>query len=58
MFDLYRQNATDQALATYPDDLGAELGYQYKRAVTLAGDSNIIAPTRYTAQMWTTYNVP
>ncbi|KAJ0334231.1 hypothetical protein COL5a_000279 [Colletotrichum fioriniae] len=58
VFDLYRQNATDQALATYPDDLGAELGYQYKRAVTLAGDSNIIAPTRYTAQMWTTYNVP
>ncbi|EXF81415.1 lipase 2 [Colletotrichum fioriniae PJ7] len=58
MFDLYRQNATDQALATYPDDLGAELGYQYKRAVTLAGDSNIIAPTRYTAQMWTAYDVP
>ncbi|KAK1516538.1 lipase 2 [Colletotrichum abscissum] len=58
VFDIYRQNATDQALATYPDDLGAELGYQYKRAVTLAGDSNIIAPTRYTAQMWAAYNVP
>ncbi|KAK1490083.1 lipase 2 [Colletotrichum tamarilloi] len=58
VFDLYRQNATDQALATYPDDLGADLGYQYKRAVTLAGDSNIIAPTHYTAQMWAAYNVP
>ncbi|KAK1537851.1 lipase 2 [Colletotrichum paranaense] len=58
VFDIYRQNATDHALATYPDDLGAELGYQYKRAVTLAGDSNIIAPTRYTAQMWAAYNVP
>ncbi|KAL0780021.1 hypothetical protein CaCOL14_004505 [Colletotrichum acutatum] len=58
VFDLYRQNATDQALATYSDDLGAELGYQYKRAVTLAGDSNIIVPTRYTAQMWAAYNVP
>ncbi|KAK1637683.1 Carboxylesterase [Colletotrichum phormii] len=56
LFELYPQNATDQALATYPDDLGAELGYQYKRAVTLAGDSNIIAPTRYTAQMWAAYN--
>ncbi|KAK1539050.1 lipase 2 [Colletotrichum costaricense] len=58
VFDIYRQNATNHALATYPDDLGAELGYQYKRAVTLAGDSNIIAPTRYTAQMWAAYNVP
>ncbi|KAK1718201.1 Alpha/Beta hydrolase protein [Colletotrichum lupini] len=58
VFDLYRQNATDQALATYPDDLSAELGYQYKRAVTLAGDFNIIAPTHYTAQMWAAYNVP
>ncbi|KAK1657237.1 Alpha/Beta hydrolase protein [Colletotrichum godetiae] len=58
LFELYPQNAADQALATYSGDLGAELGYQYKRAVTLAGDSNIIAPTRYTAQMWAAYNVP
>ncbi|KAM0545995.1 hypothetical protein ACHAPJ_011107 [Fusarium lateritium] len=58
VFDLYPQNATDQALATYPNDLEPELGIQYKRAVTLAGDSNIIAPTRYSAEMWAAYGVP
>lgn len=58
LFDLYPQNASDQALATYPNDLEAELGYQYKRSVTLAGDSNIIAPTRFTAQIWAANSVP
>ncbi|KAJ4250948.1 hypothetical protein NW762_011598 [Fusarium torreyae] len=58
IFDLYPLNATDQVLATYPNDLEPELGIQYKRAVTLAGDSNIIAPTRYSAEVWAAYSVP
>ncbi|EKD20663.1 hypothetical protein MBM_01345 [Drepanopeziza brunnea f. sp. 'multigermtubi' MB_m1] len=32
LLDLYSQNATDQILATYPNNLGPEVGYQYKRA--------------------------
>lgn len=55
---LYAQNATDQVIETYPNDLGAELGYQYKRACTLAGDYTIIAPTRYTAQIWASNGLP
>ncbi|KAI9048271.1 hypothetical protein LZ554_008066 [Drepanopeziza brunnea f. sp. 'monogermtubi'] len=58
LLDLYPQNATDQILATYPNDLGPEVGYQYKRACTLAGDYTIVASTRYTAQIWAANGVP
>ncbi|PBP17750.1 lipase 2 [Diplocarpon rosae] len=58
VFDLYPQNATEQVVDTYPNDKGAVLGYQYKRACTFAGDYMMIAPTRYAAQVWAAAGVP
>ncbi|KAK6586967.1 hypothetical protein PZA11_000257 [Diplocarpon coronariae] len=58
VFDLYPQNGAEQVIATYPNDKGADLGYQYKRACTFAGDYWIIAPTRYAAQVWAAAGVP
>ncbi|KAK2627863.1 hypothetical protein QTJ16_002509 [Diplocarpon rosae] len=58
VFDLYPQNGTEQVVDTYPNDKGAVLGYQYKRACTFAGDYMMIAPTRYAAQVWAAAGVP